>query len=773
MNAIKYALLGLVGVIGLVISAFGPIKVPYAEALAKSYYRYALGALLLILLLVTVSIGLFILTFDANNFKSEIIQFVKERTQRDLVIEGNIKVTFFPNLGLDSGRASLSQRNSAREFASINNTRLYIAWLPLLRHRLVFNHMEIDGIRINLTRMKDGSTNFDDLLISDEHLAPLTFDIDSVHVTDSAINWLDEMESQRVTLQNLQLVTGRLADMVPSHLTASFRLDSERAHLNSSVHLKSRLFFDRKAGRYEFEEIGGKLAGEASMINDLALDFAGSINSYPAQGLLTAANFNVTATGRSGQRLVESRLSVPKLQIDKGNLNGSRITLDMTSSYLDESATATVQLPAFEIANKVFKTAELTADLDFKADERALRAKLASPVSVSFESAPMLQLDAIVLSLTARHPALSGELAANVTGSIRADLAEQKANLGFNAKIDDSKIAGKITLKGFSHPEYTVDISANHLNLDRYVSIDWLKRLQDDATPFNLAGLKDATLRGRLRAGEIKLAKIKASKLTAGIKLDQSILTVAPIAARLYGGVLTGSISIAAQGTPQITIKQSLRNIQMSALLADTASAGRLAGKGSIALDVSAEGSSVSAWRKALNGRASLALVRGSIAGIDLRAALLEGRSELGTRNAARVRETKFTEKTEFSELKATFNIKDGDAIGNSFEMRSPLIKTTGEGDITLGSGNLNYRLNAVVSSSVNRRTAGELAELKGVTVPICVSGSFAAPSIALDFASASGGNVARLSAANAAKAVATSQASSSKGKARNTKPEK
>ena len=47
--------------------------------------------------------------------------------------QGDIKVTFFPKLGLDSGQMLLRQRNSAREFASVNNARLYIAWLPLLK----------------------------------------------------------------------------------------------------------------------------------------------------------------------------------------------------------------------------------------------------------------------------------------------------------------------------------------------------------------------------------------------------------------------------------------------------------------------------------------------------------------------------------------------------------------------------------------------------------------------------------------------------------------
>src|SRR4030065_1703938 len=198
MKPVKYALLGLAGVIGMLVSMFGPVKVPFAEALAQTSYRYALGAVLVILLLILVVLGLFILTFDANNFKSEIIQFVKERTQRELVLEGDIKVTFFPKLGFDSGKLSLSHHNSAKEFAFINNARLYIAWWPLFKRQLVFDRVEIDGIHANVVRLKDGTTNFDEWVLSERHLSPLTFDIDSVRVTNSAINWQDELESQRL-----------------------------------------------------------------------------------------------------------------------------------------------------------------------------------------------------------------------------------------------------------------------------------------------------------------------------------------------------------------------------------------------------------------------------------------------------------------------------------------------------------------------------------------------------------------------------------------------
>lgn len=755
MNSIKFALLGLAGVIGMLVSMFGPVKVPFAEALAKTYYRYALGAVLVILLLIPAVISLFVLTFDANNFKAEIIQFVRERTQRELVLQGDINVTFFPKLGLDSGKMSLSQRSSAKEFASVNNARLYIAWWPLIKRQLVFDRVEINGIHANVIRLKDGSTNFDDLLISDEHLAPLTFDIDSVRITDSSINWQDEMESQRFSLHDLQLETGRLADKAPSNLTANFRLDSERARINTRVNLTSRLFFDRTAGRYEFANLEGKLEGEAGQIGNLLLDFKGSLDSYPARGSLTVEEFFISATGKYAQRDLAVKISVPGLKIDNGGFSGTQLALDAHLSQLDETSTLVLQMPAFEAVNRIFSTAEVGADFDFRSGGRALHGKLASPFSFNYEAAPKFQLGDIVATLAGRHPVLSGELTANAKGAIEVDYAGQTAKLLVDAKIDESRIKGVFTLKDFTRPVYTTEIIANRLELDRYLSGDWIKRVLDDATPFRTAGFKDVVLQGSLRVGEFKLDKFKASNLVADIKIDKSMITIAPLTARLYGGTLAGNINVTAHESPTISIRQYLKNLQVGAMLTKTGGAGRLGGKASVELDIGAQGNTVGELRKTLSGNISVTLAHGYLAGINLRSALIEGKMDLGTKSPERVFPANFSDLTDFTELTSMFNLKDGKISGTGFDMKSPLMRTTGKGEFDLMSGDMNYRLGTTVSNSINRRTGAELLDLKGVTLPIRVYGPYATPNIAFDFAAASGGNVAKLSAAIAAKAEA------------------
>jgi AsmA protein len=750
MKAFKNSALGLLGITGVLVSIFG-IRIPFAESFAKEHWRAGLAALLLIILIIPAAFGLFLYLVDTNRFKTEIVQYVKTHTQRDLVLQGDLKVTFFPKLGLDSGKMSLSERNSAREFASINNARLYIAWWPLFKKQLVLERVEIDGIHANLTRFKDGTTNFDDLLIRNEALSPATLDIDGVRITHSAINWQDEMKWKRVALQDVQLETGRLADSMPSQLTASFHLNSERLHSDSSIELKSRLFYDIKAGRYEFADIAGKLEGTAGGFSNLDLNFTGSLDTYPLQGSLLAENLVVSAKGNYGQRSIDARLAVPKLQFAKGAWNGSQLALDATLAQFDEKWTTAAQVPAFEFASNIFHAAALDADFDFSGDGRTLQGKLSSPISVDFDATHKLLLSAISMEVSAKHPMLSGELPVKVTGSMSADLAERNANFDFKARIDESKIAGTIAVKDFSHPVYALALNINRLPLDRYIAAEWLKRYQDDATRIDLSGIRDMNLSATLHAGEFKMGRLEAGKLAAEIKIEQSSLTIEPLAARLYGGILAGSISVAAQKTPQIVVKQNLRGVQASALLAGTAGAGKLTGKGDLAMDLSAEGSSIGALRKTLNGNVVLTLAHGSLAGIDLRTALIEGKDALGTKSEVHAHEYKLSERSAFSELDAVFNLKDGRCRGNSFDMRSPQWRISGDGSLALDSGIIDYQLAATVAPVLNRRSAGDLAELKGVTVPVRASGPYTAPSIALDFASASGDIVTKRVAAKAA----------------------
>ncbi len=158
---IKQSLLGVYGIVGVSVSTFGGFKVPFAESHAKEYWRHALVGIFLVLAIIAGIISFALYVFDANYFKSQIIAYVKTHNQRDLTLDGDLSVTFFPKLGLDAGKMTLTQRNSSKGFASIENVHFYIAWWPLVLRRLQVESVALDGVHANVIRFKNGSSNFD------------------------------------------------------------------------------------------------------------------------------------------------------------------------------------------------------------------------------------------------------------------------------------------------------------------------------------------------------------------------------------------------------------------------------------------------------------------------------------------------------------------------------------------------------------------------------------------------------------------------------------
>ena len=89
------------------------------------------------------------------------------------------------------------------------------------------------------------------------------------------------------------------------------------------------------------------------------------------------------------------------------------------------------------------------------------------------------------------------------------------------------------------------------------------------------------------------------------------------------------------------------------------------------------------------------------------------------------VQQAKQTEKTDFSELSATFRIAKGVARNDDLSMKSPFIRLGGAGDIDIGEDRMDYLARASVVNTTGGQGGKELDHLKGLTVPVRVSGPF------------------------------------------------
>src|SRR5579859_4907174 len=107
---------------------------------------------------------------NPNRFKDDISAAVKERTGRELVIQGDIKLSIFPWLGLQIGPMELSNAAGfgGAPFAAINETDVHVHFWPLLHRSVEVGAVKLDGLTLDLELDANGHNNWQDI---SEHLS--------------------------------------------------------------------------------------------------------------------------------------------------------------------------------------------------------------------------------------------------------------------------------------------------------------------------------------------------------------------------------------------------------------------------------------------------------------------------------------------------------------------------------------------------------------------------------------------------------------------------
>lgn len=755
-GSLKLAFLGWYGVIGVALGYVLPFKPPFAEGYAKEHWRHALGSLVLMLMLLGGIVGLTFHLLDANDFKSQIVDYVKTHKQRDLVLDGDIHITWFPQLGLETGRLSLSQRNSSRKFASVDNARLYIAWWPLFTRQVQVERVVLDGMHANLIRHPDGSTNFDDLLLPADWMGQLQFAVEKLRVLDATLSVQDEASGHAYFVNGLNLETGRLADATAGQVQASARLQSAQPALDLQLRLNAQMLYEFATHRYELSQMEGQAQGEAGAFSDLLLDWRGKLTAWPSQHKLLLEPFSATVRGRWEQEQLEGKFAAARVQLAQGLWQASTLKLEGSAQRDQTVLAGTLQAASLDAGPSAWRSADVLATLEFKQAGGTLQGRGNSPLLYDPEKR-QLQLESINSTWSASHPLLAARLQASASGKLQAALASQDVALDFKAGVDESQFSGRVQLQDFKSPAWSFDIAASALDLDRYLVSDWPRRLQDSAQAQDFDRLNTLNLRGKLRSETLRAARLQASAFSAELRAAAGTLSVEPLAARLYGGSLSGGLSLTAGETPQVSLRQKLTDVQFDALLADLLPGGEanLSGKGNLVVDLSAQGASLAALRQSLNGSASLALTRGTLAGVQLGEALLAGKDQLGLTGAARRDSVRRTESTTYNELKASVSVTQGKARSEDLLLKSPLFTSKGEVDLDLDGLQIDAWLDTTVAPGLKRANAGELAELSGINIPMRINGPLNAATLSYSLGEASGGGLPRLARINRARVAA------------------
>ena len=363
------------------------------------------------------------------------------------------------------------------------------------------------------------------------------------------------------------------------------------------------------------------------------------------------------------------------------------------------------------------------------------------------------------LSLAARIEAAQpkGDYQMRLSGAYRLNFEKQTFALsGIDLKISDAAPGSKappLSLKGdvefdASPQAIRFMLAADQVNLDRYLppppskpAASAPKGASPSSTkpeePIDLSALKALTLKGELKIEQLIASNVKLENLHLGVKAAGGKVDAEPLTADLYQGKLSGAASVNAS-TNRFSMKAQLGGVAVGPLLRDALNNHLLEGRGDVALDVQTGGASVSAMKKALSGTARLALRDSGLKGVNLGELLRKAKSLRGS-NPPPEQGASAAERTDFTELQASFVIKNGVAHNEDLSAKSPLMRLAGSGDIDIAANSIDYLVKASVVASSSGQGGKELGELRGVTVPVKITGPLDAPRFRADLGAAAG----------------------------------
>ena len=664
--------------------------------------KIILGMVALVAGLILVLALVLPMIIDPNDYKDQIAAVVKDDTGRTLHIDGKISLSVFPWLGLEIGPTRLSNAPGFGDqpMASIDKVEVRVKLLPLLHKQLEMDTLRLSGLQLRLGRDASGRGNWEDLLGKGggktptgasrpgaEGGSPLAgLAIGGVKVSDARVLWDDRSTGAHYDIKDLSFTTGAIAPGKPFDIDLQFDMDARQPAIAGQTELRGKVLI---AESLQAVTIDGA---------QLKLDLKG--DTVPGGRLQLSLATDITAD------LEHQTLQMPRLAVETLGLNISGNASGTGIGGKDPRIHGALKVAEFaprELIKALGQTPPLTADSTVLGKAGAALQWEATP---NYAAATSLQL-----------------------------------------QLDDTHVNGKLRVDDFAKPAIGFALQVDQFDLDRYLPPPAKEARTPAATPASATAggataLPVDTLRGLNLAGTVKIAALKAFKLRSTdieftIKSSDGLLRVYPATARLYQGQYSGDIAVDVRGkTPRLSLDEHVKGIQAGPLLKDLSGDDKLTGTGNVDVRLTGSGTTPEQLRRTLNGNAAFSFIDGSIKGVNIASLIRTAQARLKGQSPHVGDQP---DQTDFAELRGTATVTDGVVRNNDLSIKSPLLRISGEGQVSLPAETIDYLLTTKIVGSLEGQGGKALDELKGVEIPVRIGGTFSKLTYTPDLSAAVG----------------------------------
>ena len=730
---------------------------------------YLLTALVLLLLAGAVWL---VISFDGERVKRVAIDWMQTRHGRELAFDGPLTLQMWPQPAVAVHGMRLSEPGPLRQpFARIEHAAFTLRLEPLLRRQEIeVEQVSARGVQLIYRRDAEGRRNIDDLLDgaargeAPRGGTPLT--VECIELADIELQVADMPAEVSGRLAIRQLSLGRLGPGLPTPLHLNAQATLTRPLLQGNLVLDASLQLlpaPLPAGRpamrlsgavlhlqgqgFEFERLDARLQAATFLFEGGAVD-----------GRVELDDVTLTFGGaRRGWLVDTGRLGLARLRLDMAGrtLDLEALALQLQGRHDATTLNALLEWPALKVVGDSLQGGPVTGRLTLGGDQR-LQMRLGSLApSCSFEhiALPDLYVEADGQAGTS---ALRGRAGATLLLELkpfgaalealslvlRVDdpgLPPLRLALGGHARLSASAGAGQAVgtlndqrfearvaaVLGRPRPFVDVDASFGTLDLTRFVAPtlrDAAPTPSAAATPVDLRPLQAADARVQIKVARLVRPPYRVDGLELRAGIDNGVLDLQRLSGRAWGGSFEASGSADA-GNGRLGLRLRATAVDLRGLLTDTFGTDAVRGRGRLDADLRSSGATVGAVRAAMEGRVVFALRPAALRGLDLTQTLSAWRT--APQGSTTTLASDRGRQTEFSQLDASFDVRNGIGRSTDLDGRSEFLNVAGEGAVDLGASRVDYLLRARVVNTAGGRAGPEMVLLNGVTVPVELHGPY------------------------------------------------
>lgn len=622
-------------------------------------------ALLVLVVLVVGAVAALPFFIDVNSYKPTIEAKAKEALGREVKLNGPIKLSIWPNIGVEASDVHLANvpGGQAKEMASLKSLVVSVKLMPLLSKTVEVDSFVLNEPIINLEVDKAGKPNWQ---FGDQKAAPAakpgaagggapsgTLKLGDVRLVNGKVSYANLQTGDKQQLEQINAKVS-LPDMdSPFKLDGSTVWNKEKTDLNIATGPLSKL----QAG--QTSPVKAKVASK-----NLTLEFDGN------------ATVKETSTAASGTVSLE------------------------TPSIKDLAAWAGKPLQNVQ-PNTMGKL--------------SIKGKLAlAGKKLDFSDAKIV-VDAI-----------------NATGALSVDANGAKPLIKGNLDVD------KLDANPYLGPEQPAQQQAAKPGDAK--AQDW----SDD--PIDVSALKTFDADLAASAGQVIFRKMKTGKamVKLTVKDGRMALDLGVPKPGLYQGEGTVNVVVnAAQAPAAYEVKAKLAGLQAEPYLKDAHDTDKLSGTLGADAAIAARGGSQRQIVSAANGNGMVKFTDGAIKGIDLAGVarqLGEAGKGAGTFDPSRMMggfKNLFggggaSEKTDFAELGGTFTIVNGVITNKDMALKSPFVRVTGAGTVSMPPKTMDYTVNIAAVATAQGQGGQDSG---GTGIPVHCKGPWTGDSCKPDLA--------------------------------------